>query len=490
MRIIIVGAGEVGTHIANLLSEDHDVAVIELDPARCKRLDQHNVLVVQGNGSHPEVLEQAGLRKASMLIAVTKSDSVNILACLAARLAGVEKRVARIEAKNLNPANNQTASKLIEEVGIELVVDPDQAVAAAIEDLLDFGYPGVAEHAIMGDGEVLMLGAQVNENSRLADLELSKLAEDYEPEWPYLVGAISRGDETHIPRREAVIMAGDIVRAVCLADRVPEFMADLGLEDTRHRRILIIGGGRTGESLATRLAEKGLLVRLVEKKEERVAQLLKSLPKEVMLLQGDVTEMDFLDTLPMDRFDAVLALTGQDETNIMACLYAKSKDVRETITLLHSVALRNLAEQLDIDVAFSPRTEAANEVLKFVLSRSDSEKTPAFASSKAGSADDAASEAANSAANSVGISKVATFLTMDVEVLEYTVEQGSKADGQLIKDIGFGKKFLVGAMVRNGQKAVIARGEIMLREGDHLVVFAKYDDIDTVSKYFCSPAAS
>ena len=111
-----------------------------------------------------------------------------------------------------------------------------------------------------------MLGAQVNENSRLADLELSKLAEDYEPEWPYLVGAISRGDETHIPRREAVIMAGDIVRAVCLADRVPEFMADLGLEDTRHRRILIIGGGRTGESLATRLAEKGLLVRLVEKK--------------------------------------------------------------------------------------------------------------------------------------------------------------------------------------------------------------------------------
>ena len=483
MRVIIVGAGEVGTHIANLLSEDHDVAVIELDPVRCKRLDQHNVLVVEGNGSHPEVLEQAGLHKASMLIAVTKSDSVNILACLAARLAGVEKRVARIEAKNLNPSDNQTASKLIEEVGIELVVDPDQAVAVAIEELLEFGYPGVAEHAIMGDGEVLMLGAQVNENSRLADLELSKLAEEYEPNWPYLVGAISRGDETQIPRREAVIMAGDIVRAVCLADRVPEFMADLGLEDTRHRRVLIIGGGRTGESLATRLAEKGLLVRLVEKKEERVAKLIKSLPREVLLLQGDVTEMDFLDTLPMDRFDAVLALTGQDETNIMACLYAKSKDVRETITLLHSVALRNLAEQLDIDVAFSPRTEAANEVLKFVLSRSEEGKPPAFGSNKADAAE-------ADAANSVGISKVATFLTMDVEVLEYKVEQGSKADGQMIKDIGFGRKFLVGAVVRNGKEAHIARGDIMLREGDRLVVFVKYDDIDKVSKYFCAPVAS
>lgn len=488
MRVIIVGAGEVGTHIANLLSEDHDVAVIELDPARCKRLDQHNVLIVEGNGSHPEVLEQAGLRKASMLIAVTKSDSVNILACLAARLAGVEKRVARIEAKNLNPADNQTASKLIEEVGIELVVDPDQAVAVAIEELLEFGYPGVAEHAIMGDGEVLMLGAQVSENSRLADLELSKLAEEYEPNWPYLVGAISRGDETQIPRREAVIMAGDIVRAVCLADRVPEFMADLGLEDTRHRRVLIVGGGRTGESLATRLAEKGLLVRLVEKKEERVAELVKSLPREVLLLQGDVTEMDFLDTLPMDRFDAVLALTGQDETNIMACLYAKSKDVRETITLLHSVALRNLAEQLDIDVAFSPRTEAANEVLRFVLSRSDNGKPTALGANKAGP--NKTGTAKTDPANSAGISKVATFMTMDVEVLEYTVEQGSKADGQLIRDIGFGRKFLVGAVVKDGKEAHIARGDIMLSEGDRLVVFVKYDDIDKVSKYFRAPAAS
>ena len=478
MRVIIVGAGEVGTHIANLLSEDHDVAVVEADPARCKRLDQHNMLVVEGNGSHPEVLEQAGLQKASMLIAVTKSDSVNILACLAARLAGVEKRVARIEAKNLNPSDNETAQKLIDEVGIELVVDPDQAVAMAIEELLEFGYPGVAEHAIMGEGKVLMVGAQVNEHCRLADLELSKLAEEYEPEWPYLVGAISRGEETHIPRRDAVIMAGDIVRAVCLTDRVPEFMADLGLEDTRHRRILVIGGGRTGESLATRLAEKGLLVRLVEKNEDRIAKLVKSLPREVMLLKGDVTEIDFMDTISMDRFDAVLALTGQDETNIMACLYAKSKNVRETITLLHSVALRNLAEQLDIDVAFSPRTEAANEVLKFVLSRSENCEPLAFGTSRP------------DAENSVGISKVATFLTMDVEVLEYTVEQGSKADGQFIKDIGFGRKFLVGAVVRGGREAHIARGDILLREGDRLVVFAKYDDIDKVSKYFCSPTAS
>ncbi len=345
MRIIIVGAGEVGTHIASLLCDDHDVVIVEKDKARCRRLsDQHNVLVVEGNGAHPETLYKAGLSKASLLVAVTQSDAVNLTACLIAKLAGIEKqkRVIRLEASQLDPQRSARARQLVQEVGADLVVDPDHAVAQAIEELLAFGYPGVAEHASMGDGTVLML--------------------------------------------------------------------------------------------------------------------------------------DFLESISVDRYDAVLALTGDDETNILSCLYAKTKGVREAITLLHRLALKPLTEQLDIDVAFSPRTSCANEVLRFVLSPDSQENG-------AGSPPLAFGPSAS------GVQQIATFLTMNIEVLEFTVDPNSKVVDKSIAEVGFNKKYLIGAVIRqtNGKPtAFIARGETVFRVDDHLIVFAKHDDIDEVGKYFCA----
>jgi len=479
MRIIIVGAGEVGTHIASLLCDDHDVVIVEKDKARCRRLsDQHNVLVVEGNGAHPETLYKAGLSKASLLVAVTQSDAVNLTACLIAKLAGIEKqkRVIRLEASQLDPQRSARARQLVQEVGADLVVDPDHAVAQAIEELLAFGYPGVAEHASMGDGTVLMLGAQVRPDSSFVGSKLSQIGKKYEPSWPYIIGGISRGDETIIPRNDTVIEAGDIVRVICLADRAPEFMSDLGLEDVRYRRIRVVGGGRTGESLGRRLVKKNIRVRLVEKDEDRINELLQILPKDVQIYHGDATDADFLESISVDRYDAVLALTGDDETNILSCLYAKTKGVREAITLLHRLALKPLTEQLDIDVAFSPRTSCANEVLRFVLSPDSQENG-------AGSPPLAFGPSAS------GVQQIATFLTMNIEVLEFTVDPNSKVVDKSIAEVGFNKKYLIGAVIRqtNGKPtAFIARGETVFRVDDHLIVFAKHDDIDEVGKYFCA----
>ena len=480
MRIIIVGAGEVGTHIAGILCEEHDVVVVEKDKARCQRLrDQYNMQVVEGNGAHPETLENAGLSKASLLVAVTQSDAVNLTASLIAKLGGPkkQKRVVRIEARQLDPKFNPKAEKLIEEVGANLVVDPDRSVAQAIGQLLDFGYPGVAEHASMGGGTVLMLGAQVRANSNLIG-KLSEIGERYEPKWPFIIGAIPRDKETLIPRRDTKIKEGDIVRVVCLADRAKEFMNDLALKDVNYKRVLVIGGGRTGEFLSKYLVKKNIRVRLVEKDEDRINELLQTLPKDVRILQGDATDTDFLESISIDRFDAVLALTGDDETNLLSCLFAKSLGILEAITLLHRLALKPMTEQLDIDVAFSPRTSCANEVLRYVLSANAEED-----------AEENSTEGSTLTYQEVssGVSQVETFLDMDVEVLEFTVEPGSKVINKTIADVGFKKKFLIGAVIRKtGGKtlASIARGDTTFKEGDNLVVFARHDDIDEVGSYF------
>ena len=495
MRIIVVGAGEVGTHIASLLSEEHDVVIVEKDPARCKRLsEQYNVLVVQGNGAHPATLEKAGLQKAQLLVAVTQIDSVNLTACLVAKLAEVEnqKRVVRIEAAQLNPKRNPQAQRLIEEVGADLVVDPDQAVAESIEERLAFGYPGVAEHASMGDGAALVLGAQVRPDSPMVGAELSEIGQKYEPSWPYIIGAISRGDETVIPRRDAVIEAGDVVRVVCLADRADAFMQDLGLEDVRYRRVLVIGGGRTGEFLSRRLVKNNIRVRLVERDEDRIEELVQSLPKDVQIYHGDATEPDFLESISIDRFDAVLALTGDDDTNILSCLYAKSQGVREAITQLHRLGLQSIAEELDIDVAFSPRTSCANEVLRFVLSPDAGNGNGSGNGDGAGDGDEGSRRnESGDDSETAGVQQIATFLTMDVEVLEFTVEPGSQVVDRAISEAGLDKKYLIGAVIRKPAKKgqpipMIARGDTVLREDDHLLVFAKHDDIDEVGKYFCA----
>lgn len=467
-----------GTHIAGILCEDHDVVVVEKDKARCERLrNQYNLQVVQGNGAHPETLEQAGLAKASLLVAVTQSDAVNLTASLIAKLAAPkkQKRVVRIEAQQLDPQFNSQASQLLEAVGANLVVDPDRAVAQAIGRLLDFGYPGVAEHASLAGGAVLMLGAQVRASSKLIG-KLSDIGARYEPKWPFIIGAISRDKESLIPRKDTEIREGDIVRVVCLADRAKQFMNDLALKDVSYKRVLVIGGGRTGEFLAKYLAKKNIRVCLVEKDEDRINELLQTLPKDVRIYEGDATDTDFLESISIDRFDAVLALTGDDETNLLSCLYAKSLGILEAITLLHRLALKPMTEQLDIDVAFSPRTSCANEVLRYVLSinaEEDSSKNLSWSYQK----------------DTGGINQVETFLDLDVEVLEFAVEPGSKVIDRSIAEVGFKKKFLIGAVIRQiGGKgktvASIARGDTVFKEGDKLVVFVRHDDADEVGHYF------
>ena len=446
MHVIVIGAGEVGTYVADRLSrEGHDVAIIDLNPDRLRQIDEDlDVLVVEGSGTHPEALRRARVADADLVVSVTKNDAVNLLSSQLSKLLGVKRTVVRIEAAELR---GKDAAELLRKAEADLIIDPDSEAAEDVLELLDF--PGTDEVAKMAGGEVLVIGARLAADAPLVGRSLKDIGEEFEPAWDFVVGSISRGDETIIPRHNHCLEAGDHLR-IALKRRAQRSVFELlGLQRSKLQKVMLLGGGRTAEILAKRLAERGVSVKIVERSAARARALAEKLD-EAMVHEGDITDADFLDEVEVGQFDMVVALTGDDDANILACLYAKSQGAGETVAVVHRLALLKLLGDVGIDVALSPRTATANGVLRFV--RGD-------------------------------VTAVETFLQGNAEVLELEVTVDSLADGAQVKDLGLPKDVLIGAFVRDG-KAEIARGPSRLRGHDHIVAFAVPAAVDEVRRVF------
>jgi trk system potassium uptake protein TrkA len=446
VHVIVVGAGEVGSYVAELLTRDgNDVAVIETDRQRSGDLgDRLDVLVVNGSGTHPHVLEEAGIAKADLMVAVTSNDEVNLIAALLAKQAGVARAVVRIEAKSLR---GRDAQRLRQAIGADLVIDPDAETAAEILELLEA--PGATEIAQLAGGEVIVIGTTLQSGAPMCNQSLSELGEQYEPDWDFLVAARTRDGETVIPRADERLQADDHLWVVAKRRSKRDVLKLLGLQTESHRRVLLLGGGRTAEIVADSLSERSGSVTLIERDPARARQLAETLDG-VLVIEGDITDAELLGAEEAGSYDAVLALTGQDDANILACLFAKSLGASETIAVLHRLALRELLEDVGIDVALSPRTASANGVLRFVRG---------------------------------GVAKVATFLAADFEVIEVEVAGGSTADGEAISNLRLPRDVLIGAFVRDG-KPQIGRGRSQLRQRDHVIIFLRPENVDMVRQLF------
>ena len=446
MYVIVVGAGEVGTYVADRLSrEGHDVAVVERDRAALREVSERlDVLTLLGSGTNPEILRQAGIERAEMIVAVTSQDEVNLVCCLVGKQAGIARTVCRLEDPDLR---SRRSSALHQAMGVDLIIDPDYETAQEILELLE--YPGASEVAEMAGGEVVVIGARLPPDAPIVGRSLGDIAQEYEPEWDFLFGVVTRQGETIIPRGDVRLEADDLVRVLCKRRARRQLMNLLGLARRAPRRIMLLGGGRTAELVATTLDERGSDVVIVERDEDRANELAGRLGG-TLVLQGEITDADLLEESDVGSFDAVLALTGEDDANILACLYAKLEGAKETIAVVHRLSLLNLLSEAGIDVALSPRTASANGVLRFV--RGD-------------------------------VSAVATFLQGEVEVLELEVKEGSPADGGIVAELRLPKDVLVGAFVRDG-KAQIARGRSELRDRDHVVLFAMPGSVADVRRVF------
>lgn len=446
MRVLIIGAGEVGTHVAQLLSrEGHDVTVIESNAARIAELDKLlDVSIVHGNANDPEVMIAAGVRDVDLVVAATSHDEVNLVASLIAKIEGVKRRVVRLERPSLR---GPQAAKLRATTGADIVIDPDDAVAQEILDLVT--YPGAIEIARLADDELLMVAAKLSDQAPFAGQTLEEIGAEYAPNWPFIVSTITRDGQTIVPRSDHCLQTGDTVRVVCRADARTHIMAQLGLAGREHHRIMILGGGRTGEILARQLVSTGHEVAIIDRDPVRARELAECLD-HVLILMGDITDGALLEEEDIGAYDAVVALTGEDDANILACLYAKRAGTRETIAVLHRLELRELLREAGVDVVISPRTASANDVLRALHG---------------------------------GVSAVATSLDDDIEFYEVVVARGSSAEGKTVANLGMPHNSLVAAIVRD-DVVQIGRGHLQLQRHDHVVVVAHGKDVDRLSRLF------
>jgi trk system potassium uptake protein TrkA len=350
----------------------------------------------------------------------------------------------RIESPELRA---REARELARTVAADLVIDPDEEAARDLLELLE--YPGASEVEVLAGGEVIVLGARLQPGAPLVGRTLLEIGKQYEPEWEFLFGAISRGGETIIPRGNQRLEANDLLRVLCRRQARRQLAVLLGLDRRAPKRVMLLGGGHTAELVAGQLATRGADVVIVERDVARARELADRLPR-VTVLEGEITDAEALAEADVGAFDAVAALTGEDDANILACLFAKASGASETIAVVHRLSLLPLLNEVGIDAALSPRTATANGVLRFVRG---------------------------------GVAAVATFLEGEAEVLELAVQEGSPADGAAVAELRLPKEVLIGAVVRDGN-AHIARGRSVLRERDHVVVFAMPHVVDDVRRVF------
>jgi len=442
----VVGAGEVGTHVAQLLSrEGSDVVVVECDAARIAQIDKMlDVAIVHGSATDPEIMRSAGIAEADLLVAATSIDEVNLVASLIAKLEGVDRRVVRLERPGLRGTR---AQQLHRAVGADLVIDPDDAVAREILDLL--AYPGAIEIARLADNEVLMIAAKLSPTAPFVGRTLSDIGASYGPDWDFIVATITRDGKTIVPRKDHELQVGDNIRVVCKTRARGDIMKQLGLASGEAHRVMVLGGGRTGEILARALVAKGHVVTIIDRSEERARELADELDG-VLVLLGDITDGSLLEEEDVGSYDAVIALTGEDDANILACLFAKKSGCKETIAVLHRLELRHLLRDAGVDVAISPRTASANEVLRTLRG---------------------------------GVTAVATSLDDDIEFYEVEVGHGSKSNGKQVAELGLPHDTLIAAIVRDG-KPQIGRGSSTLQAFDHVVFVAHGKDVDHLSRLF------
>ncbi len=433
MKIIIVGAGEVGFHIAQKLSEEsHNVTLIDNDPKKIKRITESlDIQVLLGGGTSPHVLKEAGIQKADILVAATDSDEVNLISCLMARnLSPNLLKIARI--RNTEYLEQK---ELFEQdfLGIGLVINPESEMVESILRLMEV--PGASEVIDFIGGRVKLIGITVKGDSPFVG---HKLASFKGLEEKLLVGAIAREDQILIPRGDDMIKADDLVYVVVRKDELDRILKLFNPQEPPLRKIIIVGAGQTGTALAVALDQTKIKTSIIEKDNLRCSQLADKL-KRVIVINGDGTDRNLLREENIAEVDLMVVITGDEESNVLISLLSKGLGAKKTITRISKFGYIPIATAVGLDTVISPRLSAIRAILQHIRRGK--------------------------------IISVAPLKGEHAEAIEAEALETSDIVNIPLSDVRFPKGAIVGAIVRNGE-IIIPKGDSIIRPKDHLIIFA------------------
>lgn len=445
---MIVGAGQVGYHLSEKLSvEGQEVVLVDRDESKLRRIEKElNILPVIGSGASSRILEEAGIDKTDLFIAVTDSDEVNLVACIISKQYNVKTRIARVRNEDFYSQGTALSEKAL---GIDLLISPDLAMAEEVVELSTMSE--AFERAEFAGGQVEVVGYLVTEENPcvgqcLIDLRASNR------EHEFVIVAIIRDGETIIPRGDSIVQPGDkIYIALRKTDMSTIEPLLFNTYSKAPKQVFIIGGGTIGLLVARQMEKKKIDVSLVELDENRCEYLSEQLDDTVVLNCDGLEAQALLDE-GIDRADLVISVTNSDTTNILSSLLAKHHGAKKCITHITSPGFIPLLGKLGIDTALSPRMVAANMILRFVRGGGK-------------------------------IVSVATLLGSEAEVIELTVPDSKTFKDKPLKSINFPIGAIVGAIVRANQ-VIIPSGNTVLKPNDNLVIFFTKDSLQAVENFF------
>ena len=451
MKVIICGAGQVGANIARYLAdEDTDITVIDQSPELVQKIvDSLDVTGLVGFASHPDILEKAGAYDAELIIAVTYADEVNMIACqICHSLFDVPTKIARVRNQSyLEPMWSDLFSR--DHMPIDVIISPEVEVAQAINHRL--AIPGAFDVIPLADGRVSLIGVHCTEECPILETPLRQLT-DLFPDLHIVIVAVSRNGVGTVPRGDDVLMEGDDVYFVADSDHLYRAMAAFGHEETEARRVIIVGGGNIGLSLAQLVEASGKRVNLkVIEYDKKRAELVAQQLDRAVVIHGDALDAEILDEANVSSAETVVAVSNDDEVNILASMLAKRFGCQRAVTLINTTSYGPLIGSLGIDTVVNPRAITVSTILQHVRRgriRSVHSLTEGFG-----------------------------------ELIEAEALETSSLVGVPIRDAKLPDGVVLGAIVR-GNEVLIPRGGTTVRSGDLVILFAATEAVKQVEKLF------
>ena len=445
MKVVIVGAGAVGTHLSKLLSREHqDCILIDADDERLSTLSEYDVMTYQASPTSIHALKEAGVQHADLFVGVTPEESININACILAHALGAKKTVARIDNYEYLSAENQAFFK---ELGIDSLIYPEVLAAIDITNGLKLSW--VRQRWDVHGGALILLGIKLRESAEILNQPLKDLCG---PDDPYHIVAIKRNDDTIIPSGLDELCVNDLVYFMTTKEYIPYIRKIVGKEHyTDVKNVIIMGGGKTAVRAALTIPNY-MRVKIIEKSSKRCEKLNELLDsEEAMIIHGDGRDLGLLEEEGIRNTQAFVALTDNAETNILACLTAKKLGVRKTVALVENLDYVNMAESLDIGTIINKKTIAASHIYQLMLD--------------------------------ADVDNLRSLMVVDAEVAEFTASPESKVTKKPVKDLGLPFGVTIGGLVRNGV-GMLVNGNSRIEAGDAVMVFCHEAKLQTLDKYF------